>query len=77
MLISEYLEKIRRADNFSGHISVLDIGCGKGGDLNKWHKVRCLLWVPGLTLANLLWVPGLTLANLLWVPRLPSCGFLG
>lgn len=24
---------------------VLDIGCGKGGDLNKWNKARIQLYV--------------------------------
>ena len=40
MLINEYLDKIRRAEGFRGQVSVLDLGCGKGGDLTKWHKAK-------------------------------------
>jgi len=50
MLINEYLEKIRKAEGFQGRISVLDIGCGKGGDLNKWQKGR-VDYVVGLDIA--------------------------
>ena len=40
MLINEYMDKIRRAEGFRGQVSVLDLGCGKGGDLTKWHKAK-------------------------------------
>jgi len=40
MLINEYIDKIRRAEGFRGQVSVLDLGCGKGGDLTKWHKAK-------------------------------------
>merc|ERR1719365_436679 len=34
------MDKIRRAEGFRGQVSVLDLGCGKGGDLTKWHKAK-------------------------------------
>lgn len=36
VLIGEYLELVRRKNR--RNISVLDLGCGKGGDLLKWKK---------------------------------------
>ncbi|KAM5222381.1 mRNA cap guanine-N(7) methyltransferase [Ctenodactylus gundi] len=38
VLIGEFLEKIRQKK--SRNITVLDLGCGKGGDLLKWRKGR-------------------------------------
>ncbi|XP_067886879.1 mRNA cap guanine-N7 methyltransferase [Heterodontus francisci] len=36
VLIGEYLEKVKQKSR--RNISVLDLGCGKGGDLLKWKK---------------------------------------
>ncbi|XP_078397221.1 mRNA cap guanine-N(7) methyltransferase [Cetorhinus maximus] len=36
VLIGEYLEKVKQKNRHN--ISVLDLGCGKGGDLLKWKK---------------------------------------
>jgi len=38
VVISEYLEKIRRRKRVSEDINVLDLACGKGGDILKWQK---------------------------------------
>lgn len=38
VVISEYLEKIKRRKRVSDDINVLDLACGKGGDLLKWQK---------------------------------------
>lgn len=39
VLIQEYTDKIREKD-YSRPLKVLDICCGKGGDLSKWQKAR-------------------------------------
>lgn len=38
VIINEYLEKVKRRKRTSDDINVLDLGCGKGGDLLKWDK---------------------------------------
>ncbi|VVD02363.1 mRNA cap guanine-N7 methyltransferase [Leptidea sinapis] len=37
VLISEYISKIKEKD-YCRHLKVLDICCGKGGDIAKWQK---------------------------------------
>lgn len=41
-LINEYVDRLRADDQSRGRprrLNVLDVGCGKGGDLLKWQKV--------------------------------------
>jgi len=38
VVISEFLEKVKRRKRVSDDINVLDIACGKGGDILKWQK---------------------------------------
>ncbi|XP_013201244.2 mRNA cap guanine-N7 methyltransferase [Amyelois transitella] len=39
VLIQEYTDKIREKD-YGRQLKILDICCGKGGDLSKWQKAR-------------------------------------
>lgn len=36
VLLDEFLDRVRESKN--RNIAVLDLGCGKGGDLLKWRK---------------------------------------
>lgn len=40
MLISEYTDKIKEHKVYGSPIKVLDMCCGKGGDLLKWEKTK-------------------------------------
>jgi len=38
VIINEYLDKVKRRKRTSDDVNVLDLACGKGGDLLKWDK---------------------------------------
>ncbi|XP_057291915.1 mRNA cap guanine-N7 methyltransferase-like [Hydractinia symbiolongicarpus] len=40
VMINEFLQKIKRKKRTSDDVNVLDLACGKGGDLLKWQKGR-------------------------------------
>ncbi|XP_065674921.1 mRNA cap guanine-N7 methyltransferase isoform X1 [Hydra vulgaris] len=40
VIITEFLGKIKRRKRLSDEINILDLACGKGGDLLKWQKAN-------------------------------------
>jgi mRNA (guanine-N7-)-methyltransferase len=38
VLIKEYVNKLNASSNSSGGLTILDLGCGRGGDIRKWMK---------------------------------------
>lgn len=51
VLINEYVKKIKSEAKSSG-LTILDLGCGRGGDMRKWIKANCVSRVVFADLAD-------------------------
>lgn len=52
VLINEYIKLLNPNDREARPLKILDLGCGRGGDMRKWIKARNVAWVTFADLAE-------------------------